>query len=124
MLLCGPRPIVRFKRCLSIIEEFERNDIDHSDSILLSVVERNDICNRLETEDLGKGTKREKVKAVLVRLNEYLLAKTSQSKVNPLNPLELHLEHILPQSYTKKNTGTAIGRQKWRHQHGCSDSEI
>lgn len=102
MLLCGPRPIVRFKRCLSIIEEFERNDIDHSESILLSVEERNDICNRLETEDLGKGTKKEKVKAILVRLNGYLLAKTSQSKVIPLNPLELHLEHILPQSYNKK----------------------
>ncbi|VEU36412.1 unnamed protein product [Pseudo-nitzschia multistriata] len=95
MMVTKPKPKDRFGRCLSIIED--------QGNASLSYDERSSVVEGLHNFEFGKPAERKKAAAILARLNEYVLFKNSQSRLEPTNAGR-HIEHVLPQHHKNLNS--------------------
>lgn len=121
MMLTKPSLKSRLERCFQIMglqdpQESENTPINLSESETLQVFKA---LNENQFGPKGPGSKI--AKAILERLNEFELVKSSQGRVNPIEGT-LQLEHVLPQKYdtvagwTRKWDTDSAG--EWMHRLG------
>jgi hypothetical protein len=124
MMLTKPTPTVRFKRCFEIIDMINDGGPVGPCSPLDLTCEENEMVIKMINETaFGKDFAGIKTaKAILERLNEFSLIKSSQGRVNPIESKALQLEHVLPQGYKTVNEWTLLWDAKdattWMHRFG------
>ena len=106
MMLAKPKPAVRRKRCFDIVnlrnphKRVKKAD-KYYNPLALTMDEKRDILDCLDSGEFGKGVDSKIGKAILERLNEHELITSSQVKKIQYMQSTLQIEHILPQKYTK-----------------------
>jgi hypothetical protein len=121
MMLTKPSPKSRLDRCFQIMG-LQNTQESENDPINLSESETLEIFHALNENQFGSNGPGAKIaKAILERVNEYELVKSSQGRVNPIEAT-LQLEHVLPQKYdtveawTRKWDTDSAG--EWMHRLG------
>jgi hypothetical protein len=123
MMLAKPTPSARLKRCFEIIDSGNNVlpagssnplDLTHEENIM--------VFEKLTETPFGGNAPGTKIaKAILERLNEFLLVQSSQGRVNPMDK-SLQLEHVLPQKYDKVMEWTRLwdtdSTSIWMHRLG------
>lgn len=106
MMLIKPKPEIRLNRCIQIIN----GSSDDYSGLNISYEEKNAIRDVLQTHNFG-ATNMEirKAKAILARINEYILTTENQHSMPRHSGSTLHVEHILPQKYGKN----PYWKEKW-----------
>jgi hypothetical protein len=121
MMLTKPSPKLRLERCFQIMGLQDTQE-SGSPPINLSESETLQIFQALNENQFGpKGPGSKIAKAILERVNEFELVKSSQGRINPIEAT-LQLEHVLPQKYdtveawTRKWDTDSAG--EWMHRLG------
>jgi hypothetical protein len=121
MMLTKPSPKSRLERCFQIMGLEDTQESENA-PINLSESEKLQIFQALNENQFGSNGPGSKIaKAILERVNEFELVKSSQGRVNPIEAT-LQLEHVLPQKYatvaawTRKWDTDSAG--EWMHRLG------